>query len=51
MATTPSVADMFAARLAALEQQDRESQAKTRATLARLHALVADLKALELPLA
>lgn len=37
----------LASRLAALEQQDQESQAKTQATLASIQATIAELKALE----
>ncbi len=37
----------LASRLAALEQQDRESQAKTQATLASIKATIAELEALE----
>lgn len=43
------IADLFAARLAELEQQDRESQAKTQATLASIQATIAELEALEFP--
>ena len=43
-----SVADAFAARLAELQQQDRESQQQTQATLQRLRGLIAQLEAIEL---
>ena len=42
------VADAFAARLAELQQQDRESQQRTQATLQRLRGLIAQLEAIEL---
>ena len=42
------VADAFAAQLAELQQQDRESQQQTQATLKRLRGLIAQLKAIEL---
>ncbi len=38
----------LASRLAALEQQDRESQAKTRETLASIKATIAELESLDL---
>ena len=43
------IADLFAARLAELEQKHRESEAKTQATLASLKATIAELKALDIP--
>jgi hypothetical protein len=51
MATTPSVSALFAARLAELEAKHRESEARLQAHLASVKGLVADLKALDLPLA
>ena len=42
------VADAFAARLAELQQQDRESQQRTQETLQRIHGLIAQLEAIEL---
>jgi hypothetical protein len=49
MTTTPSVsiADLFAARLEELKQQDIRSRAKTKATLASIQSLVAELESLE----
>jgi len=44
-----SIADLFAARLRELEEADRQSQAKTAETLARVRATIAELEALELP--
>jgi len=46
---SPSIADLFAARLRELEEIDRQSQAKTAETLARVRATIAELEALELP--
>jgi hypothetical protein len=42
------ISDLFAARLAELEQKHRESEARTKATLASIQATVAELKALDL---
>lgn len=41
------VADAFAARIAELQQQDRESQQRTQATLQRLRGLIAQLEAIK----
>lgn len=43
-----SIASLFAARLAELEEQSKESERKTAETLSRVHALVASLEALDL---
>jgi signal transduction histidine kinase len=42
------VADAFAARIAELQQQDRESQQRTQETLQRLRQLVDSLEALSI---
>jgi len=47
---SPSIASLFAARLAELEQKHLESERKTVETLARVRATIAELEALELPL-
>jgi hypothetical protein len=44
-----SIAETFAARLRELEEADRQSQAKTAETLARVRATIAELEALEFP--
>lgn len=44
---TTSIADLFAARLAELKEEDLKSQRKTAETLARLKGLVAELEALD----
>jgi hypothetical protein len=47
---SPSIASLFAARLAELEREHRESERKTAETLASVKATIAELEALELPL-
>ena len=47
---TVSIADLFAARLRELEEQDRQSQARTLETLVSVRATIAELEALEIPL-
>jgi len=47
---SPSIASLFAARLAELEREHAESERKTAETLARVRATIAELEALELPL-
>ena len=47
MTTNVSIADLFAARLEELKQQDIESQAKTRATLASIKRLASELEAMD----
>ncbi len=44
---TTSIADLFAARLAELQEKELESQRKTAETLARLKGLVSELEALD----
>ena len=46
---SPSIADLFAARLRELEEIDRQSSARTAQTLASVRATIAELEALELP--
>ena len=43
-----SIASLFAARLAELEEQNKESERKTAETLSRVRALVSSLEALNL---
>ena len=43
-----SIASLFAARLAELEEQHKESERETAETLSRLRALASDLEALNL---
>jgi hypothetical protein len=45
---TVSIADSFRARLDQLDKEDQESQAKTKATLSRIKALIIDLKGIDL---
>jgi len=47
---TVSIASLFAARLRELEEQDRQSQAKTAETLASVKVTIAELESLEIPL-
>lgn len=47
--TSPSIADLFAARLRELEEIDRQSRIRTLKTLASVRATIAELEALELP--
>ena len=47
---SPSIASLFAARLAELEREHAESERKTAETLASVRATIAELEALELPL-
>jgi hypothetical protein len=42
------VADLYAARLQHLQQQDQDSQQQTAATLHRLRSLIATLEAIDL---
>ena len=42
-----SIADLFAAQIAELKEQDQKSQRKTKETLTRIKSLVAQLKALD----
>ena len=46
---SPSIADLFAARLRELEEIDRQSRVRTAQTLASVRATIAELEALELP--
>lgn len=46
---SPSIADLFAARLRELEEVDCQSRARTAQTLASVRATIAELEALELP--
>lgn len=46
---SPSIADLFAARLRELEEIDRQSRERTAQTLASVRATIAELEALELP--
>ena len=48
--SAPSIADLFAARLAELEEIDRQSQARTLETLTSIRATIAELESLEFPL-
>jgi hypothetical protein len=41
------IADMFAARLSQLQRESEISERKTTATIARAHALIADLQEME----
>lgn len=45
----PTVSDLFAARLAELEQKHRESEAKLNAMIASVRGTIAELEALEFP--
>ena len=44
-----SIADIFAAQLAEMEEQDRKSREKTAQTLQRVRSMIAELEAMEFP--
>ena len=45
----PSISDLFAARLAELEQKHQESEAKLNTLIASVRGTIAELEALEFP--
>jgi hypothetical protein len=46
---TISIADLFAARLAELQEKELESQRKINETIANVKSLIAELEAIEFP--